>query len=335
MNRMCNIGIIGYGWIVRKDYIPLLMCKDGVNVTGIFDTVNVPNEYGIRTYETPNYLHSYYTDLALARGKHVLCEKPIALSRSDFEQSLHKAKKHEKILLPSFMNRFRLDILEFNKLVPMVGRISRIEASWIRKSGIPRSGTWITNKKMSGGGVFVDIGSHLLDICLMHIKDKSIKSVNAEVQLCGTSQLLSADWYNKKDGELLPVDVEKDISGNILFTDIELEFALSWSADDVEEDTTKFSVTGEAGRIELDTLFGCFSTNVSKQYIRLIAKLQNGQSSERLFPMKNEFSMDAFKGLIDYFICSVNGQKMDYLSPEDGLHTVTLIEQVYKFINII
>lgn len=137
---------------------------------------------------TPNNTHTYYTDMALNAGKHVLCEKPVALSKKDIESTISIADKSQKIFIPALVNRFRPDIQKFIRLVALIGEIKEIEVSWTRKSGIPKPGTWITNKAATGEGVMIDISTHILDICLMLISYKCIKtaclsqgiSINAE-----------------------------------------------------------------------------------------------------------------------------------------------------------
>ena len=62
---------------------------------------------------TPNNTHTYYTDMALNAGKHVLCEKPVALSKKDIESTISIADKSQKIFIPALVNRFRPDIQKF------------------------------------------------------------------------------------------------------------------------------------------------------------------------------------------------------------------------------
>ena len=72
----------------------------------------------------------------------------------------------DDIALP---DRFRNDVKKFNEIVTLIGEIKEIEVSWTRKTGIPRPGTWITNKPAAGGRVLIDIGTHVIDIGLMFL----------------------------------------------------------------------------------------------------------------------------------------------------------------------
>ena len=47
-----------------------------------------------------------------------------------------------------------------------LGEIYHARCFWLRRSGIPRIGSWFTQKKLAGGGATYDIGVHMLDDCL-------------------------------------------------------------------------------------------------------------------------------------------------------------------------
>jgi len=199
---MALLGIIGCGWIAEKAYLPLIAKMNDVDVSAIFDidyhkALEIQKKYRVPSMfdnfdcflsqpldaviiATPNNTHTYYTNMALNAGKHVLCEKPVALFKNDIESTIVTAQTANKIFLPAFVNRFRKDIGKFSELVSLIGDVKEIEVNWIRKSGIPRPGTWITNKAAAGGGVLIDIGTHVIDIGLSFLSDKRIKSVKLD-----------------------------------------------------------------------------------------------------------------------------------------------------------
>ena len=86
---------------------------------------------------TPNNTHTYYSDLALNAGKHVLCEKPVALSKNDIESTIFTAQVNQKIFLPALVNRFKKDIQKFSELASLVGEVKEVEVSWIRNRASP------------------------------------------------------------------------------------------------------------------------------------------------------------------------------------------------------
>lgn len=348
---MINLGIIGCGWIAEKAYLPAISKMNNAAVHSVFDIDCKRSQYIQKKYHilnrfdninsfllspvdaviiaAPNNTHTYYTDLALNSGKHVLCEKPVALSKSDIESSIAIARTSGKIFFPAFVNRFRKDIRKFRELVNLIGRVKEIEASWVRKSGIPRPGTWITNKETAGGGVLTDIGTHIVDIGLSFLMDKWIQAVKLN---CGTTEqteFKEAQWNANGESRKLKFDVETWAKGEIIFAnDSILKFNLNWSSD-INEDVTSIKAIGDKGTVNINTLFG-FSNNFIRDNIQILYKGEKNESKKVTFPMNNTFALDAFNDMIKCFINAVNGQATEILQPSDSIYIVDIIEQLYK-----
>ncbi len=347
---MLRVGVIGCGWITEKAHIPAIQGIDGASIESVcdsdkermeyisekfgiihrFDDVNkfLESDIDAVIIASPNSTHSFYSDMALNANKHVLCEKPVALSASQYKKTLGIARKNNKIILPALVNRFRPDISKLNEIISSsnLGKLCKVEAAWIRKSGVPRPGTWITNKSLSGGGVLADLGSHIFDICLMNIENKENPQItlrNVERHTNSTS----AVWceYNKK--EAFQVDVESAVSGEIQFNnEVILDFDLSWDRD-VKGDYTTFKFIYEKGSISLHTLFG-FSNNPLYDSIHICS------DDREIIKMdiKSGYADIAFNRQAEYFVNSVSTNKTDYLSPIDGYYTVDIIERIYSMI---
>lgn len=131
----------------------------------------------------PTYLHMQASIDALLAGKHVLCEKPMALSAEEGRRMREAELKSGKKLMISHNQRFGEDIQamrKFNK-EGKYGDIYHVRLAWRRPMGLQPSPTttrengevydrnWF-NEKERGGGVLRDLGSHLLDLT-MHILD--------------------------------------------------------------------------------------------------------------------------------------------------------------------
>jgi predicted dehydrogenase len=117
---------------------------------------------------TPNFLHASLTIDSLQAGKHVMCEKPMAMCAADAEKMVEAAKNSGKILMMGFNNRFRGDSQLLKKYIEAgeLGDIYYAKTGWVRRKGIPGLGGWFTTKAKAGGGPLIDLGVHVLDLTL-------------------------------------------------------------------------------------------------------------------------------------------------------------------------
>jgi predicted dehydrogenase len=114
---------------------------------------------------TPNFLHCEMTVAALKAGKHVLCEKPMALDPKQAETMVKAAAKADRILMLGHNNRFTPEVQQVNRMREqgVLGEVYHAKASIIRRRGIPGLGGWFTTRAKSGGGPLIDIGIHAID----------------------------------------------------------------------------------------------------------------------------------------------------------------------------
>ncbi|MHB1392549.1 MAG: Gfo/Idh/MocA family protein [Clostridia bacterium] len=349
-----RIGLAGCGWIARKAHIPTLKKLDNVIVSAIFDInleqaastareYEIPNIY--QNYEeflqseidaviicTPNNLHAAHSIKALEYGKHVLCEKPVALSLEEIENVIKAAERNNKLFVPGHVNRFRYDIQKINEIVSSgeIGEIVSIKAGWLRRSGIPRPGTWFTSKAYSGGGVLVDLGSHIIDICLMLIGNKKLHKTELFTTRSnnGVSDL-SASWFKSEENKELLVDVENTAEAKIFLEgNVVIDIKLGWCSS-LEGDITYFDIFGDKGSVSLNTLFG-FSNERLCMTDSLQLKLEKGVEPDIYLDKSFNSTEKAFREMLEYFISLIYGNSSDFLTQEDGLRTVAMIESLYS-----
>lgn len=116
----------------------------------------------------PNYLHAPVTLEALAAGKHVMLDKPMATNAADGEKMLALAKAKGLTLMVGQNQRFLPAVQTLRQMIEAgrLGEVYHAKAQWLRRSGIPRIGSWFTQKEFAGGGCTYDIGVHVLDQAL-------------------------------------------------------------------------------------------------------------------------------------------------------------------------
>ena len=114
----------------------------------------------------PNHLHAEWTIAAVRAGKHVLCEKPLALSASDAERMIAAAEEAGVLLMEAFMYRLHPSWVAARDLVAS-GRIGRLVAiqSWF--SYFNDDPANIRNIRDYGGGALFDIGCYSVNLSRM------------------------------------------------------------------------------------------------------------------------------------------------------------------------
>ena len=129
----------------------------------------------------PTFLHAPIATAALARGLHVLCEKPIARTLEEAEAMVRAARDAGRVLDVVFNHRRRGDIQTLKEIVDegRLGRPYYTKAWWMRRSGIPTLGSWFTQSQLAGGGPLMDIGVHVLDYALFLLGNPAVSAVSA------------------------------------------------------------------------------------------------------------------------------------------------------------
>ncbi len=113
----------------------------------------------------PTNLHKEAILLGLEHGKHVFCEKPLALTEADCNDLLEAAAKSDRIFMVGQVLRFMFPYRYAAAFVRQVGR-DRIKACTLQRStGFPGWGGWLGKEEFSGGAI-LDLLSHDLDQAL-------------------------------------------------------------------------------------------------------------------------------------------------------------------------
>lgn len=192
MAEKFRIGIIGCGGIANGKHMPALAAQPNAEMVAFCDIIveraeAAKKQYGTpdaKVYEdyrklledksidvvhvcTPNRMHSPITVAALDAGKHVMCEKPMAINSAEAKKMLDAAKRSGKKLSIGYQNRQTPHALYLKKEAEdgTFGDIYFGKATAIRRRGVPTWGVFL-NEYEQGGGPLIDIGTHALDLTL-------------------------------------------------------------------------------------------------------------------------------------------------------------------------
>ncbi|HEX2858206.1 MAG TPA: Gfo/Idh/MocA family oxidoreductase [Propionibacteriaceae bacterium] len=206
--KKLRVGIIGLGFIARLKHLPgLASVSDKVDIVAFCDfnqdlcdkyleqygaegaytttdwheVVNDPSIDVIHVC-TWNVSHSEITCAALEAGKHVMCEKPMAINGAEARKMLETARRTGRKLTIGYQNRFRDDAQFVRRAVDegSLGDIYLAKAHAVRRRGVPTWGVF-TDVEKQGGGPLIDIGTHALDLTLWYMGNYEVDQVSGQV----------------------------------------------------------------------------------------------------------------------------------------------------------
>ncbi|HEX7632191.1 MAG TPA: Gfo/Idh/MocA family oxidoreductase [Lacunisphaera sp.] len=159
----------------------------------------------------PNYLHAPVALQALRAGKHVMLDKPMATNQRDAVRLASEAKKRGLLLMVGQNQRFTPEVQTARQLITqgVLGDVYHAKTAWQRRSGIPRIGSWFTQKKYAGGGCTYDIGVHALDRCLYLMGEFEALAVSGQTYAqLGPRGQGEGRWGKSEIDPARPFDVE-------------------------------------------------------------------------------------------------------------------------------
>lgn len=136
------------------------------NVFGSYQELFESDDVDIVYIATPHNSHAQLSIEALEKGKHVLCEKPIALNAKETIQMIEVSKRKNKFLMEALWTRFNPLFIEAYEKIKKgdLGEIKYINADFA--FNIPKTQTRITDLNL-GGGSLLDMGIYPIFLAYM------------------------------------------------------------------------------------------------------------------------------------------------------------------------
>lgn len=186
--KRVRVGILGTGTVVRGFHLPALAANTRSEVVAIGNhragsMQALAREFGIqRTYTDfdamardpdidvvvnalPNYLHAPLTVSMLQNGKHVLCEKPMAMTAAEAQAMVAAADAARRKLMIAHVWRSSPQIHWLRDVVMAgtLGIIFKVKAHAIVAGRGPAPDSWFVRAETAGGGALADVGIHSFD----------------------------------------------------------------------------------------------------------------------------------------------------------------------------
>jgi predicted dehydrogenase len=266
---------------------------------------------------TPNGLHAEHTIKALKSGKHVLVEKPMALSVRECESMIKASEDSNNRLFVVKQNRFNPPIQALKKVLDenRLGKILSVQLNcfWNRNEDYYKSSDWKGKKKLDGGTLFTQY-SHFID--LLYWLFGNVRDVSAFLQNSNHRDIIEFE-----DSGVVILKFENDIIGTINYT-------VNSFRKNMEGSLTVFGTNG--------------TVKVGGQYLNVLEyqEIENYQIKDipKSGPANNYGSYQGsmsnhdkvYENVIDVLV-NKGTITTNFL---DGLKTVQIIEEIYKRGNI-
>ena len=153
--------------------------EDGYHTYANLEEMVSDPEVQIVLIATPNEAHRPIALAAMNAGKHVFCEKPVALNSEELQEMIDCAVKNNVLFTVDQNGRMDHDFLTVKRIYEanLLGELFCVESRVHGSRGIP--GDW-RKEREHGGGMVLDWGIHLFDQLLM-LTDMKVKSVYAKL----------------------------------------------------------------------------------------------------------------------------------------------------------
>ncbi|WP_309118347.1 Gfo/Idh/MocA family oxidoreductase [Paenibacillus sp.] len=243
----------------------------------------------------PNHLHMEWTLKAAEAGKHVLCEKPIALTAAEAERMAEACERAGVVLAEAFMYRLHPRYEKIREMIAAgdIGELRGIHGTFTFNGAANKSNVRFV--KEWGGGSVYDIGVYPISAARL------VTGLEPEAATCRA-------LFSPEHG-----DVDMMASGLVEFpNDVSLTFDCGMWA----EFRNTLEILGTTGRIEVPSAY------IGPQNIILHAK---GQSTELEMPTLNTYTLQA-----DAFARAVNGEAPLPFAPQDAVLNMRVVDACLK-----
>ncbi|HLY00508.1 MAG TPA: Gfo/Idh/MocA family oxidoreductase [Roseiarcus sp.] len=322
--RKVKWGVLGVAKIAVEKVIPAMQrgevsevaaiaSRDGARARAAADQLGIPRAFG--AYEDlladpeidavynplPNELHVPWTLRALAAGKHVLCEKPIALDAEEGRQLIEARDRSGKLVAEAFMVRFHPQWRRARELarIGSIGELRAIQTFFSYHLLDPAN---VRNRPPGGGGLY-DIG------CYAILTARFIFGAEP------TRVVATIDWDPKfKTDRLTGALLEFPGGRHLTFT-----VGTQTSAHQ------RVTIVGDQGRIEIMIPFNAPPDRPTEIAIDDGADLFGGGRRVETFPVCDQYTLqgDAFSRAI------VDGSALEF-PIEDAVANMAVIDALFR-----
>lgn len=270
---------------------------------------------------TWNNTHAEFAIKALEHYKHVLVEKPLAMTYEEGLKIQQVAQRVNKVFQVGFVRRFATNTKVLKKFIDdgKLGEIYYAKASCLRRLGNP--GGWFADIERSGGGPLIDLGVHIIDICWYLMGKPKVKSVTGHTyyKLGNRSNIENLSFYKAADYDASKNTVEDMANALITFENgaslmVDVSFTLHATKDEIN-----IKLFGTNGGAELEP------------ELKIVS--EENDTIINIHPQIDHLTFDfeaSFQNEIDSFVKACINNVPCEVPIEDGLEIMKILDSIYN-----
>lgn len=335
--KKIKAGVVGFGLSGRVFHAPFLETNSAFKlstivstgneakqlypktkvITRFVDLINDP-EIDLVVICTPHPFHLEQAGMALEKGKHVVIEKPVAMSSHDFQTLMDISVRYGKMIFPYHNRRWDGDFLTLRHIIKegYLGEVLDFESRFDRYNPLISRAEWRYLQGDGGGNLF-DLGPHLIDqaICLF-----------------GAPQAVFCLLHTRRDGS----KVNDDFDLKLIYPKL---IATLRAGVFVKETGPRFQVHGTLGsfiKYGLDPQEASLKTGKmpgSKNFGIEPAKyfgLLNSVAHAKSVRLRYATFPGRYMGFYEDVYAVLEGQKSPEVTPADALLNLKIIEAAFR-----
>ena len=270
-----------------------------VRIYGAYESLLEDPEIEAVYIPLPNSMHAEWTIKALRAGKHVLCEKPLAVTAKQGAMMVEAAQSAGKLLMEAFMYRFHPQIIWALEQVHSgrIGTVKLVRSSFDFNIMLPPRLQDIRLQAALAGGSLMDVGCYAVNFCRAVYGHPPV-SVAARV--------------------FIPVEVDVEISTNAVLDFGEGHFGLIDSSFYLPNRQVA-EIHGEAGSISIREPF--VPRNVEGEVVLTL----EGQTIHQHIAQVDQYRLE-----VEHFGASVRSGTQPAFSLAETLENLATIEAIYQ-----
>jgi len=323
-------GVIGCGAIAQRRHIPECIANPDSVLIGIAEfnqarCTELGEKYGVKSFcdhkdllklaeidavvvSGPNALHASQTIDALNAGKHVLCEKPMAVSREEAKAMIDAAKKNNKYLMIGLNQRLMpphvraKEILKTGRLGKVLSFRTAFKHPGPEGWSVDAAKSWFFRKDQAFMGVTGDLGIHKADL-MRWLLDQEFTEVGGMITTLDKrdpeGNLIALD-----DNAMLTLKTDGGVIGSMI---------LSWTNYGMEENYTVLYCQKGVMSLGTDPIYG------------VIVDYRNGERELHKVGEMSTNVKQVASGVIDAFTKSILAGKPPEIDGMEGYRSLDVI----------